>query len=324
MPRRQLALIVLSMVLPRVAVADAKSDALAAVGTAVAAIEPKAPRYREDHGFSMHAGVVKPQDMLDAAYACLKAVIAARNAGATGADTVTVATRKSGARDSVIKWKLTETADQRVYTTNVFEARTYCFDIAQMSSLDEVRSFLYYSDGWLASLTKYDQAGFSPGAETALRNAKACLEKWDAADAYGNKPTAELKLGKRSITLGDVKPKLCEPLKAGAEKELARIAAARDAAMVPFRKALAGDKLEVWEEQFGLEAHAAGKGGTDIETPQEYAAASLWFAGFSSDDSGCPSGKRYTLRRYQFKGNTLAGKPTESTGCGEAPASAYR
>jgi hypothetical protein len=303
------------------AAADAKSDALAQAGTAIAELV-------HHHGYEFSAGHAAMEAILTSADQCTKGVDAAKAAGAKTGDIVTVTIEQYGGHDDALATWGTVDTNGGTYKPPIDDARVYCAAWAKRVSLDLARDTTYYMDGWVDKLTGDNAMTY---AEEALISATKCTAAVDTAVAYGNgaDATVEISAGKRStktIKLGDIKATLCEPIRAAAQKLLDAAEAAEEAEMEPYKKVLKGDKWTVWEESFGLEVRGTGVGGVDLETPQEFAKAKVWFTSYHGEDSGCAVGESWHLYKWKFKGNKLVGgKPTEKAGCGSSPPTkAYR
>jgi hypothetical protein len=297
--------------------ADPKSDAMTQVGDGITHLVGSRSGYKWNNGTTQIAKVLGSAD------ACLKGAAAAKAAGAKGDEIVTATVAKRHGKDErLATWKTDGTDGGVVYSLPLDEALAYCTEWARTVSLDVLRDDAFYFESWNKTLANPDLTD----ATTPLFEANQCATLADSAVAYGNPPEAEVKLAKSTVKLGDFKATVCEPVRAAAQKIMDAAAAERDAAMAPFRKLLKGDKLAVWEETFGLDARGTGVGGVDLETPEDFAKANVWFTSYSGEDGGCAVGSSWHLYRYKFKGSKLVGgKPTEKTGCGTSPpAKAYR
>jgi hypothetical protein len=210
---------------------------------------------------------------------------------------------------------------------------------AKSDALEDLRKHIYFSYQWLKVLERLEPAedGLAAierigAAERQLEDAVECARKVDKAIAAEVPPDQTMVVAnglknhqKKTITVGEVKASICDPLKAAAETKIAAYEAVIEASLAPFRKALKGDKFEVWEDKFGLYAHAGSVGGGDLIEPEDYAGANVWFAGFTFDNAECASGKGWKLTRYEFDKKGKLKGTREQDGCGaEAPASAYK
>lgn len=142
-----------------------------------------------------------------------------------------------------------------------------------------------------------------------------------ALTAYKLPASTPLKVtDKVTVKLGDANAQVCQKLvtetaRVRAEWK-ARIEAARQAKLAPFKAAVKGDKLRIIEEEHLYEISGYGKGGVEMDSPAEYKKASLIFIVMSFE--GNDGRTHWRLRRYQFRGDKLV-KTTETTGRGDSP-----
>jgi tetratricopeptide (TPR) repeat protein len=138
-----------------------------------------------------------------------------------------------------------------------------------------------------------------------------CNEAVDKALSTGisKKTNIELNTGD-SVTLGTAKKDVCARLSAAidsAQAEIdARVEAARQAELAPYKKALKGDKLRLLDEYNLFRIYIYGKGGETLSTPKELAKAKLWFIVSTSNHD-----TKWTMRRYQFSGHKLEKESTK-------------
>lgn len=107
----------------------------------------------------------------------------------------------------------------------------------------------------------------------------------------------------------------CEKLRAAAQGAIDAAAVAAEAHLVPYKKALKGDKLALWMHyQEGF----YGKGCKSMTKPAALAKAKVWYKIVIDDNGIVP---RWTTRQYKFKGNKLVVDGKERTGQGSFPPS---
>lgn len=146
---------------------------------------------------------------------------------------------------------------------------------------------------------------------------KCVAEIKQAAAVLDADTELDTKAGK--VKLKDA-PKYCQAVADAVEKVRNEAQAALLAELEPYRKVLKDDKLAVFEEKFGIDAYARGKGGELLSEPADYANHSVWFATYTYDGELCGNTTtHWRLERFEFKGHKLKGKMRESTGCGEDP-----
>jgi hypothetical protein len=123
------------------------------------------------------------------------------------------------------------------------------------------------------------------------------------------------------VTFADANDQLCklldDTMREKSEEWAAAQKAAEEALLGPFRKALKGDKISIFESRYMVELDVYTKGAYAIEKPKEFAKASLWFIVLNRE--GDDGRTWWVLRRFAFKGNKLV-KESETTGLGDMPA----
>ena len=132
----------------------------------------------------------------------------------------------------------------------------------------------------------------------------------------------KINLSKNDYSLIDLKEMGHYVSTAGGQlkKDIEAQRAAKDA---PFLKALTGDKLRVFKEEFGGQAGmwaAYGSGGKSLTTPEALASATVWYT--YGNSSGIID--TYHVTGWRFQGDKLVGR-TSRSGLGLKPsAAAYR
>jgi hypothetical protein len=130
-------------------------------------------------------------------------------------------------------------------------------------------------------------------------------------------PDWTIKNSRRHLQLNQVKARLCEPLRQAAQKRLDADQQKQTARLAPFRKALSGDKLRIFERLQMWNESLVTSGGQPISSPEELARASSWYQTLSGPDSqGNPS---WTSRGWYFEGMELKRGPIERNGSGDWP-----
>lgn len=158
-------------------------------------------------------------------------------------------------------------------------------------------------------------------ARIATETGKQALAKLDEARKNGLADTKELTVFGQTLTVADVREQIVY-----LQNELSKIndqyIAAEEARLAPFRSALSGDKLSLFNNRFSDETVGVyGAGGHLLKTPAEYASSSIWCE-WSVDNSKIV--KSWDIACWQFKGMTKIGGPVTRSGFGTPPSSAFR
>lgn len=154
-------------------------------------------------------------------------------------------------------------------------------------------------------------------AEVAAANGKEALALIDEAIAGGLSPDDSITVFDRTLTVANARAEIVY-VKTEAEKVHGGNIAAEDAKYEPFRKALSGDKLALYNDRFKL-LYVYASGGRILSTPQQYAAAPLWCR-VAIDRNGISP--RWDVTCWRFSGMNLVGGPSTRTGWGTTPPSA--
>jgi hypothetical protein len=152
--------------------------------------------------------------------------------------------------------------------------------------------------------------GFEPGkvGEVWIKQAReqgnACTTAVDKALAGGLAATQKLEIGTDSITLGEAKARYCDKLLAwaasyGGASAKAKAAASEKVTAKYTKHGIKGDRLKLMVEYDDVRWR--GKGCEYIDDPAKLAKAPLLFQWLENADG------THTIRRYQFKGDKLAG-----------------
>lgn len=157
-------------------------------------------------------------------------------------------------------------------------------------------------------------------AEVAAANGKDALALIDEAIAGGLSESETLQLSGRSLTVAEAREEIIY-VKTGAEKVFQKNTAANEAKYEPFRKALSGDKLKLYNDRM-KQLYVYSAGGRILTTPEQYASSTLWCR-VAIDRTGISP--RWDVTCWHFKGMILIGNPTTRTGWGDTPpTSAFR
>src|SRR5437763_1032299 len=156
-------------------------------------------------------------------------------------------------------------------------------------------------------------------AKLALENGKACVEKVDSAIAGGLTATAEVETDKGKMTVSEAR-QMCISVRDKGQKFFGELTDKEEAQYEPFRKALTGDKLSLYNSRLkSYKLYEAG--GKVLKTPEDYASSTLW------GDSGVDRNgivPMWEVACWHFKGMAKVGDVVTRSGAGEsAPSSAY-
>jgi hypothetical protein len=154
-------------------------------------------------------------------------------------------------------------------------------------------------------------------AEVAAANGKDALSLIDEAIAGGLAPSESIEVFDRKLTVAEAREEIVY-VKTESEKVFLKNVAAAEAKFEPYRKALSGDKLELYNERFKL-LYVYSTNGRILTTPQQYAAATLWCR-VAIDRNGISP--RWDVTCWRFSGMKIVGGPTTRTGWGTTPPSA--
>ena len=146
-----------------------------------------------------------------------------------------------------------------------------------------------------------DQAASGNG-DRLIADGRRCFEDVERLIAQHVPTDARFTVRAQTLTLGEAKAKICEPLAAKAATWDASIAAAKDGATdkaaAPYKAiGVTGDRLDLMVRHDGYAMYAVG--GRELTSPKAKKAAPVIFELLGDSHSD------WTLRRYQFKGDTL-------------------
>jgi hypothetical protein len=172
-------------------------------------------------------------------------------------------------------------------------------------------------ESWFGPDADYDtQAVVDQSNGILLSIARDCSVSVKAA-LDGGVPADQVIEGRWGPSLGPLSDgeAACEQLRAAAQGAIDAAAAAAEAYLVPYKKALKGDKLELW--MYYQEGFYA-KGCKPLTEPAALAKAKVWYKILVDDNGLVP---QWTTRQYKFKGNKLVVDGKERTGRGSFPPS---
>ncbi len=139
---------------------------------------------------------------------------------------------------------------------------------------------------------------------------KACLAALKAARAVD----PEMRVGMRSMSLDEFEAQICKPLgevtRGWTAAARAALRARNEKAAAPYQAAgIGGQKLDLIVAYAGVSWRL--KGGEASDEPKKLAKASVLFHWLDAPDRIDPRYMINTIRRYEFKGNDLAGVSEE-------------
>ena len=153
----------------------------------------------------------------------------------------------------------------------------------------------------------------------ALENGKTCVDKIDEAISRGlaESTVVETPKGKMTITEARV---MCTKVRDAGQKVFGDLTAAEEAKYEPFRQALTGDKLNLYNDRL-KKYKLYGAGGKVLKTPEDYRESSVWCTTGVDRGGIVPV---WSVDCWHFKGMTRVGSVESRTGSGdEAPSSAF-
>lgn len=185
--------------------------------------------------------------------------------------------------------------------------QTTCKDFVAYHQLAEAHAVLSPAQDWLDFLAVIDVGTNNvANGPRMIADAGKCNAEMDRLLAGGIPTNIVISVGSglaKDFTMADAKAKVCAPLaKAGATfaKDVVDAKAQRYAeAAAPYKKVgIGGDRLELLVDHIDYAMY--GKGGGELTTPKQLKSAAVIFELLGPGTDGL-----YTLRRYQFKGDTL-------------------
>lgn len=202
---------------------------------------------------------------------------------------------------------------------SVAEVRDMCRRLVRITGGSMLRAkaekAAQYPAIWMKHIT--DGTLDNVQAEVAAANGKEALALIDEAIAGGLSVSESITVFDRTLTVADAREEIVYVM-TEAEKVHKGNIAAEEAKYEPFRKALSGDKLALYNDRFRL-LYVYSTGGRILSTPQQYAAAPLWCR-VAIDRNGISP--RWDVTCWRFSGMKIAGGPSTRTGWGTTPPSA--
>jgi len=157
-------------------------------------------------------------------------------------------------------------------------------------------------------------------AKLAMENGKACVEKLEQAIAGGISISTAIETDKGSVTVSEARS-MCVAVRDKGQKFFGELTEKEEAQYRPFRDALVGDKLRIYNDR--LKSYKLyGTGGKVLKTPAEYRDSIVWCTTGVDRDGIVPV---WSVDCWHFRGMSMTGSVTSKTGAGdEAPSSAFR
>lgn len=210
--------------------------------------------------------------------------------------------------------------------TTTAEHKAACDEYRRYHLLAQAEKAVSPAKEFLFFLSYVDKASNHEENGPAMAKAAAtCSAEIDRLLAAGMPTDIKVRIGNAEhfeIPMSEAKAKVCEPLAKAAKTWAKDVGAARtersDKIAKPYKAVgITGDRLELLVDHIDYAMY--GVGGGQLRTPQQLKGAAVIFELLGPNtETG-----RYTLRRYQFKGNTLVS--TTSADYRRRPAaSAYR
>ncbi len=154
-------------------------------------------------------------------------------------------------------------------------------------------------------------------ASGAVEAGKSCVASIDKAYAAGVPDTTVIEmLGSDTKPLNEAR-EMCVYVRDEAQKVLDKEKAAADAEYKPFRDALSGDKLALYNSRM-KDLKVYGHGGRLLRTPADYKLSTVWCEAGVNRDGAMPM---WELACWRFLGMKKVGGPTTKQGVGDQPPS---
>ncbi|HQU85897.1 MAG TPA: hypothetical protein PKY59_22415 [Pyrinomonadaceae bacterium] len=246
------------------------------------------------------------KDLFDYSKECLADIDKAIAAGAAESKTVKIELR----------------SDETKTSMSLAEIRALCKRMLKMTGAGvwkgQAEEAAQYISIWLQPLT--DKAIDKTQASVADKNGKDALAKLDEARANGLSDDEELEVFDRTMTVSEAREQIVY-IHDEIAKINAKFIADEKAQYAPFRAALSGDKLALYNSRMYM-AGVYGAGGKLLKTPQEYANSALWCE-WSVDRNSLVT--TWEIGCWHFKGMTKVGNVVTRSGVGSTPpSSAFR
>ena len=153
----------------------------------------------------------------------------------------------------------------------------------------------------------------------ALENGRSCIQKIDEAVSKGLPEATIVETPKGKMTITDARA-MCVRVRDAGQKVFGDLTAAEESQYEPFRQALSGDKLSLYNDRL-KKYKLYGAGGKVLKTPDDYRDANVWCTTGVNRDGIVPV---WSVDCWHFRGMTKVGSVESRTGNGdEAPSSAF-
>jgi len=170
--------------------------------------------------------------------------------------------------------------------------------------------------GWKAEDTFYPKQD----GKRALEDGKTCVDKIDEALSKGLAASTVVETQKGKMTITEAR-EMCVSVRDSGQKVFGDLTAAEEAQYEPFRQALTGDKLSLYNDRL-KKYKLYGAGGKVLKTPEAYRDSPLWCTTGVDRGGVLPV---WSVDCWHFKGMAKVGAVESRTGTGdEAPSSAFR
>jgi len=154
----------------------------------------------------------------------------------------------------------------------------------------------------------------------ALENGKTCIDKIDEAVSKGLSEATVVETYKGKMTITEARA-MCVKVRDAGQKVFGDLTATEEAQYEPFRKALSGDKLNLYNDRL-KKYKLYGVSGKVLKTPDQYRDSDLWCTTGVNREGVVPV---WSVDCWHFKGMTKVGSVENRTGAGDqAPSSAFR
>ena len=246
------------------------------------------------------------KELFDAAKECLAEIAKAQAAGVPESKTIGI---KRQADDSIAQMSLAQ-------------IKALCQRALRLTGGDmgkgQAQAAAQYISIWLKLLN--NGSIDKTQAEVATETGKTALAEIDEARANGLSDDERIEVFDRTMTVGEAREQIVY-IQSEIGKINAKNIAEQEAKYAPFRAALTGDKLALYNSRM-LHSGVYGAGGHLLKTPQEYAGSTVWCE-WSVDRNTIVAS--WALGCWHFKGMTRVGNVVNRSGLGDTPpASAFR
>src|SRR5260370_10601968 len=136
--------------------------------------------------------------------------------------------------------------------------------------LDDAISSASIWVGWKAEDTFYPKED----GKKALQDGTTCIDKIDEALSKGLAGPTVVETNKGKMTISEAR-EMCVSVRDAGQKVFGDLTAAEEAQYEPFRQALTGDKLSLYNDRL-KKYKLYGAGGKVLKTPEAYRDSPLW------------------------------------------------